>query len=158
LVSLLLLLPGLFFDVRLFGGVALLFLGELTRRLFRDGRVSAAARLRDRRLDSLGLVIGPLVGCLGLEARRLGLQDERVINGRAGPQRRDRGERREERRRQRDSFQERSAVLFQLFVDRFVQAFGLDLGSFGHLAPRSLRLAAILPEGETLHYETFRPT
>src|SRR5262249_15756594 len=138
LVPLLLLFLCLVLDFLLLLAVPLLLFGVFGGRFLGDRQPRRARRFRPRRLDPLGLVVGPLVRGLGLEPRRLGLQDERVIDCRARPQGGDRGERGKNRGRERDSFQERSAFVLHLFVDPFLQVVGLDLGSFRHRRGKSI--------------------
>src|SRR6266511_2774302 len=61
LVALLLLLARHLLDLLLLFSVALLFLGVLGWRLLGDREPRGARGLRGRRLDPLGLVVGPLV-------------------------------------------------------------------------------------------------
>ena len=61
-----LLLPRLVLNLFLFLAVALLFFFKDGGRLLADGQPGRTRRLLDRRLDPLGLVIGPLIRCFGL--------------------------------------------------------------------------------------------
>jgi len=74
----------------------------------------------------------PLVRGFGLEARGLGLQDQRLVRGAScleGGYRRDRGK---HGRGERDAPQEPATFAPQLLVYGFAQLVGVDIRAFGH--------------------------
>ena len=112
-VPLVLFLLGFLLDLGLLVLVALLLLRVLRRGLLARREPRRGRGLLHRGLQPLRLVVGPLVRCLRLQARRLRLQHERLVHGGARAQGGDRRADREERRRQRDPLEE-GAALFSI--------------------------------------------
>jgi len=79
-------LLGLDRDLFLLGVVSLGCCFELRRNRTAGGFPRGRGGARDRALDALGLVIGPLIRGLRLNARRVGFQRERLVHGVAGAQ------------------------------------------------------------------------
>ena len=139
LVPLALLLPGLGLDLLLLLLVAAHGRLVLGRRLLSHREPGGPGRLLHGGLDPLRLVVGPLVRGLGLELRRLALEDQGLVDGRAGPQRRDRSQSGQDRGRERDLLQETAAsFMLERLMDGLLELVGVDLRLFRHrgLPPR----------------------
>src|SRR5579862_7895146 len=131
-------------EVRLFAAIALAFLlkGRGDRLARRRHKILGLAL--ERGLDALGLIRAPLVRGLGLKPRRFGLQHQCLIDGAARAQCRDRCQRREERGRERDRFEQSAALALNFFLDILGKFVGVDFDFFRHARPSSRQLWSLL--------------
>src|SRR5579864_2375878 len=149
-----LVLLGLLLDLLLLVVVPDGLLGVVQRRDLVGAEPGVPRRLLDLALDPLGLVEGPLVRGQGLLGRGLRLRHQRLVDGRAGQQRGDGGESREDGGGEGDLLEEAAALPLQHLGDVLAQLVGFDLGTFGHgIAPWRMRyrdpIAPLAPAGKS---------
>jgi len=84
-----------------------------------------------------GLVGGPLVRNLRLQAGRFGLEDKHLVDTAARAQSGDGRERSKQRSGQRDSLQQQAAFARDFLMDFLVESVDIDFGFLGHRASSS---------------------
>src|SRR5436309_11472235 len=120
------------FDALLLVSIAFGGLLERRRRDLVVGNPRFAGGFLHGGLDAFCLVVGPLIGGLCLKSSGFGLENERLVHGRARLQSRHGRQRRKQSRAQRTVAEEPSSLVLFRSANGLVNGLEIAVGRFGH--------------------------